>query len=185
MTDFEENGLLPAQGLLAADWLRPQGEASSGDDMGDALSWRINIAEGNRMSWPAVIDGELRPPPPAHVLDHLVRREFEGESDGEESLAFHLSPRASTVAVLDELPDCSYHLAEGRPGIPARYDAPIPGSRGWANSCPDCLLEEPNAQLGEEKGLYLMLRSEVPDEVNAALERVRVYWRRRIGGAGD
>lgn len=183
MTDFEENGLLPSQGLLAADWLRPQGEGSSGDDMEDALSWRTNIAEANQIVFPAAIDGKLRPPPPEHVLDHLVRREFEGESDGEESLAFDLSPSAGTVVVLGELPECSFCAIDGRPGIPARYDAPFPGSKGWAYFCPGCLLEqEQPAQLGDGK-VYLMLRSEVPGEVNAGLERARVYWRSRIGDA--
>src|SRR5450755_3358902 len=60
----------------------------------------MNIAEANRIVWPAEIDGELAPPPGAHVLDYLVRRKFSDTNNYEVSAEFELRPKAATVGVV-------------------------------------------------------------------------------------
>lgn len=186
MARYPEDGLLPPLSDEDYRWLRPGEDARSGNWMKDAVAWVVSIAEANRIIWPAEIDGRLAPPPDAHVLDYLVRREFGDTDNPEASAEFELRPTAVTVGVVDELPDCFFCEKVGRPGIKARYDGPMtPESRSspWAFMCSDCYRVHSTGRLGNAEGQYLLLRSEVPSDVSKAHERARAYWSARTGRA--
>jgi hypothetical protein len=182
---FPDDGLLPALNDEDYRWLRPGEDASTGDKMADTIAWVMNIGEANRIVWPAEIDGELTPPPDAHVLEYLVRREFSDTDDPEASAEFQLRPRAVTIGVVDKLPHCFYCERGGRPGVGARYDGPMTreDNSPWAFMCPDCYRAHSTGQLGSGYGQYLLLRSEVRADVIEAHERAREYWSARTGCA--
>ena len=72
-----------------------------------------------------MIDGDLRRPPDAHVVDHLVRRRWADSSDPDVYAEFELHPRAGTLAWMsEELPVCDLCARCGAVSL-ARYDAPI------------------------------------------------------------
>ena len=66
----------------------------------------------------------------------------------------------SDRVVVSYLPDCDLHtLIRKVPGIPARYDARVPGGTSWANLCEDCFVRV-GARLGTGFGQRIMLEGE-------------------------
>ncbi len=175
MGKLEENGLLPALDESEHDWLRPSSDDVSDDPIGQAMRLIADSKELGRIIWPAQIDGELRPPPDEHVLDQLVREEFEG-GDGDGFGAFSGHPVAGTVGVVLDLPKCQFCEVTD-----ARYDAEVAtASNGfWGFMCPSCFLVHSNLQLGLGLGQYLFRHDEIPEEVATAQSRAQDYWRAR------
>ncbi len=180
--EFPENGLLPEPSDLPGD-LTVRPGASPEELLRDAVAGAMEIVEGSQVVWTASLDGELIPPPAAHILDSMVRVEFAGYGpEVEAEMMLHL--RAGTVAVLDRLPSCDLCSAAGFAGVTARYDAPTTqdGAGLMAFLCPDCYRRRSTGRLGGRRGRYLLLHTEVPEVVLAGLERARAYWRQRIDG---
>jgi len=105
--------------------------------------------------------GEPVMPPPAHVLDALVRTWLEVEDEDH-----HAEP--GTVAFVASLPECS--ACGGR----ARYDTllrsgrtPVPGF-----ACVDCMQAYGDPLLGPGHATRLVLLREVADELRVAVRRV-------------
>lgn len=66
----------------------------------------------------------------------------------------------SDRVVVGHLPDCDLHtMIRKVPGIPARYDARVPGGTAWANLCEECFVRV-GARLGTGFGQRLMLEGE-------------------------
>ncbi|PTR29103.1 hypothetical protein C8K36_103475 [Rhodococcus sp. OK519] len=116
------------------------------------------------MAWPARnASGNLVPPPPEHVLHELAHSyELADEVD------LMVNPRLGTVAFLSSLPKCDFC------GVTARYDAQIQiGDRsGGAYLCDDHYREFGSGALGATGDTYLMLISEVPDEVREICNQI-------------
>jgi hypothetical protein len=116
------------------------------------------------MVWPATdADGRLVPPPSPHVLDHLARaEELVDEERSNTTLA------ANTVSVVGRLPNC-----DGCGGA-ARYDAliDVTGRRAGAFLCGPCYQTSGSGQLGQGD-VYLMLKTEVPDDVKQVCNQIR------------
>lgn len=185
---FREDGLLPPVDEQEYEWLRPAD--GFGDDNAEKVQrlagWLTDIIGNNRIVWPAEVGGELVPPPAAHALDYLVRRQFADTDNVKVSAEFQLRPIAGTVGVLDELPPCFFCETAGRPGVAARYDAPAgDGDGAWAYMCPRHYRAHSTGRLGNGLGQYLMLDSEVPAEVIDARERAGEYWTARMSDTAD
>jgi hypothetical protein len=119
------------------------------------------------MVWPARDSaGQLVPPPPEHVLDHLARANDLADEDD-----INRTSGAGTVAVLTPLPQCD--LCEH---YEARYDARLETGAGRpvpAFVCPDCYARDGSGSLGASGDVYLMMDSEVPPEVRAICNEIR------------
>lgn len=154
-----DNPLLPPPGALNV----PPG--LHGDDLLDAVfEAAMDHVNLHAIAWPARdAAGELVPPPPEHVLDHLARAN--DLADEEEALA---SPGASTVAVVHELPRCDVC------GSSSRYDASIDrgGQPYGAFLCPACYAKHGSGSLGASGDVYLMLTSDVPKEVQEICNQI-------------
>lgn len=176
MTKFEENGLLPVI-EDEHEWLRPTSDAFDDDPIGQTFRLIADHKELERIIWPARIDGDLRRPPDEHILDQLVREEFEGASGSADLGAFSSHPSAWTVGVVLKLPACNLCNQAG-----ARYDAKMStsSSGAWANMCPRCYLENTDHQLGVGLGQYLLQHDEIPEDVTRAQAIAQAYWRERI-----
>lgn len=144
-------------------------------------------AESFAGDWPAIADGRRRVPPPAHVLDHLVRQFVLVDE-----LAEQFAPdavEAGTVALLvePELPACDLCTLESRRTVPARYDAPAGRKRGapWGFLCGDCYVLGSTGILGVGRGQYLLTRAELNPDLEHPLERSRAYWRGKGANVPD
>ncbi len=182
MRSYPDNGLLPQRSDLPDSLTIPR-NASSQETLRSVIAQIMDVAEANRVVWTAMLDDELVPPPGAHILDQLVRMEFSGVT-AEIEAEFLLHPRAGTVALLHRLPECDTCVLSGRHGVDARYDAPTTedGTGPWGFMCPDCYKRHSTGRLGNGIGQYLLVDSEVPDDVAQALQRARRYWRSRLPG---
>ena len=117
------------------------------------------------MAWPANdASGNLVPPPAEHVLHRLAH---EYELANEEDLM--VNPDLGTVGVVSELPKC------GLCGVAARYDAQIQDGerRAGAFLCDDHYRMIGSGTLGATGDAYLMLISEVPEQVRATCNDIR------------
>lgn len=117
------------------------------------------------MAWPAAdADGNLQPPPDAHVLHELAHANNLADEEG-----LLVNPRLGTVGVLTELPECDFCYE------PARYDAVITvGERGGgANLCGDHYREKGSGTLGASGDAYLMLNDEVSESVRSTCNKIR------------
>lgn len=117
------------------------------------------------MAWPAAdADGELVPPPDAHVLHELAHAN--GLAEEEDLL---VNPRLGTVGVVTEQPECDFC------DIPARYDAVITVGerRGGAYLCDQHYREKGSGTLGASGDGYLMLHSEVAESVRSTCNEIR------------
>lgn len=66
----------------------------------------------------------------------------------------------SDRVTVGHLPDCDLHtMVHKQPGIPARYDARVPGGTSWAYLCEECFTRV-GARLGTGFGQRLMLEGE-------------------------
>jgi hypothetical protein len=70
-----EDGLLPAVPEDEFEWLRPQMPegADSDEKVALVMRWIGDVQTLVNVVWPAEIDGALRRPPDAHLLDRTVR----------------------------------------------------------------------------------------------------------------
>jgi hypothetical protein len=154
-------------------------------EMRDLLAVLMKIAEDNQIVWTASLDGELVPPPDAHVLDHLVRAEFSGAGPSDMEAEFTLHLQAGTVAVVAELPECDLCRLHGLRNAEARYDGSTSpdGTGSWGFMCPDCYRRHSTGHLGIGLGQYLMRLTEIPPTVNEAVVRARAYWKRRMAAS--
>lgn len=178
--EFSPDGLLPRVEDDEIDWLRPS--LMPGTDYTEELvSWFRDIGESTAIVWPAVLGGQLRPPPPIHVLDHLVRDEFAGASIEIEA-EFFMHPQAGTIAVMGSLPPCDTCKMQDGSAVDARYDTKLKAHTGRASLCPVCYMEHGTGRLGVGEGQYLLLSSEVSADVLNALEVARGYWQDRLSG---
>lgn len=137
-----------------------------GDDLLEAVFTQaydhVNL---HAMAWRAAdSDGNLVPPPDAHVLHDLAHAH---DLADEEDLM--VNPRIGTVAVVPDLPECDFCY------LPARYDArvTIGERRVGANLCEDHYREKGSGTLGASGDAYLMPRSEVPESVRLACNKIR------------
>ncbi|WP_147375599.1 hypothetical protein [Jiangella rhizosphaerae] len=150
---------LPDEQIAAAPGL-------SGDDLlEDVFTQVYDHVNLHAMAWPAADrDGNLVPPPGAHVLHDLAHvHDLAGEED------LMVNPRLGTVAVVPDLPECDFCY------LPARYDARITigERRVGANLCGDHYRVKGSGTLGASGDAYLMLRSEVPESVRLACNKIR------------
>ena len=98
------------------------------------------------------------------VLDDLLRR-WDLTNSAEETL----TPPRRTVAVVHRLPKCGWCDAV------ARYDTYLQNRRGErlaGDACSRCTSRYGDPFLGPGHGTYLMLTSEVPDQVRHEIERL-------------
>jgi hypothetical protein len=128
--------------------------------------------------WSAVIDGQLTPPPPEHVLDHLVRHYVIPDDAEFEFAELLLTTAPTTVALIDQLPLCDLCAHEGRPATPARYDACASrrGGGPWAYMCGDCFMMRSSQMLGLGLGQYLITRSDLDEGMRSAFDSARNHW---------
>jgi len=130
-----------------------------------AFTQAIDHVNLHAMAWPAADrDGNLVPPPDAHVLHELAHA---NELADEEDLL--VNPRLGTVGVLTELPGCDFC------SLPAGYDAVITvgDRRGGAYLCGDHYRENGSGTLGASGDAYLMLNSEVSESVRSTCNEIR------------
>jgi len=139
----------------------------SGDELLEAaFTQALDHVNLHAMALPAAdADGNLVPPPDAHVLHELAHAH---DLADEEDLL--VNPRLGTVGVVTELPECGFCY------LPARYDAVIDlgGRRGGASLCGDHYREKGSGTLGASGDAYLMLESEVSEPVRATCNEIRV-----------
>lgn len=138
----------------------------SGDERLEAvLIQALDHVNLHAMAWPAADgNGNLVPPPDAHVLHELAHA---NDLADEEDLLVH--PRLGTVGVVTELPECDFCYE------PARYDAVITvgEQRGGASLCGDHYREKGSGTLGASGDAYLMLDSEVSESVRSTCNEIR------------
>ena len=131
----------------------------TGDLLRAALEAVVDHMSFHAMTWPAKdARGLLVRPPDEHLLHELAH---EYELADEEDLWAH--PKLCTVAFLSELPECVLC------GDPARYDSKLTDGGRIANAhlCRGDYAERGSGTLGASGDTYLMLVSEIPEEVRA------------------
>lgn len=129
------------------------------------LTQALDHVNFHAMAWPAAdADGNLVPPPDAHVLHELAHANDLADEDD-----LLVNPRLGTVGVVSELPECDFCHE------PARYDAVITigDRRGGASLCGEHYREKGSGTLGASGDAYLMLKSEVSDSVRATCNEIR------------
>jgi hypothetical protein len=172
----EDNGLLP----IPARTKRLREKLERASSLVQVIELEASIAELNHIVWPARdAKHRLVRPPSSHILDALVRSEFADSGAPD----FQIHPRAGTVAIVDELPDCGPCSRSGRESVSALYDAPLGRSANemWDFMCPDCYKGRSSGLLGVGEGQYLLARSDIPRPVQEAVDKVRAYWRSKLG----
>lgn len=135
----------------------------------------------DRDAFPAIVDGKLAPPPPSHLLDHLVRQYVLDEEAILASPEDHelLAEDPGTAAYMYEgLPACDLCEQAGRGEREARYDGPTSSRRKpvWGYLCPDCFALRAPPLLGEGRAQYLFTKEDLSPELEAAFFRAREYW---------
>jgi hypothetical protein len=126
--------------------------------------------------WPVVLaDGTINPPPPTHTLEALVhQRLLDSVDPGILMLVELMHLEAHSVAIIDERPLCD--VCEP-PGAPAVADARLGAGPVWAYQCVSCLRAHNDVVLlGAGRGQWLVVDSEVSDEVKGAFARARAFW---------
>jgi hypothetical protein len=181
---MEQDGLLPPVGDDYHEWLRPQleGEADRDEVIAAYATWMVDIQQMLQVVWPAAVDGELRRPPDAHIVDGLVRRWIIDNTDNPELIAeVSLRPQARTIAVMsDDLPRCTECAAEGV-DRDARYDSGYTSNPNgpWTFLCGEHFNELGPARLGNGVGQYLVTWEELGPQARSAFIRARQYWAAR------
>ncbi len=177
------DGLLDPISDDDVEWLRPTFGTIRDDDAATASAiWLHDFAESAHIVWPASVNGRLVVPPPAHILDALVRKSLDLEDDSTWHAELIRRPQPMTVAICEELPRCSICNNE------ARYDAPIASGPAAQKGdlCPWCYRRRSTNELGASHGQFRMRYSEVFDDVWRAYAEAMSVWRSRgVAIAGD
>lgn len=142
----------------------------------------VSLEDGN---FPALVEGKPAPPPPSHMLDHLVRQYVLIDDQPLLHLSDPtdlelISAETGTMAMVlgAELPTCDLCRIENRSPRTARYDGPASRQRNapWAFLCPDCFVLNAPPVLGLGRAQYLFTKVEIPTEVRDAFFRAREFW---------
>ena len=170
------DGLLPRAPGNELDWLSALGGV--GDENGNIIDRALrsigDVHASRHIVWPARIDGELVPPPMAHLVDWVVRAYVLAGSPAVAAEA-ELRPEAFTIRpVAEDLPLCT-HCETQR----ARYDTQVTDAASWSYLCPACYAEHGLGRLGMGLGQYLVTWAEVDANTRELFLAAKRHWRAR------